>query len=252
MNSGWLWVRHEVALGRISVVRRHRDVLVHPHHHLTPLLLCCPSHPQPLVLRAVYYMIIYALGWVENVDSAYKTAVRTYKGVPVAIIRAQTQKWFAEEVLPRTRPLARQVLERHRANGDLCVLASSTTQFAAECACAAYGLQDAVSSVLEVDADGALTGQVDKLAFGRAKLARVREWASGRGLDLSHAWFYSDSIADAPLLAEVGHPVCVNPDRKLRRLAQQKGWQIADWGHSPVPLVRRSRSGNSLSTMGTA
>ena len=81
---------------------------------------------------------------------------------------------------------------------------------------------------------------------------RVREWASGRGLDLSHAWFYSDSIADAPLLAEVGHPVCVNPDRKLRRLAQQRGWQIADWGHSPVPLVRRSRSGNSLSTIGTA
>ena len=213
-----------------------------------PLRRCPLSPPcvQGLVLRAVYYMIIYALGWVKNVDSAYKTAVSTYAGIPVATIRSQTQKWFKEEVLPRTRPLARTVLERHRKQGDLCVLASSTTQFAAECAVTAYGLDDTVSSVLEVDASGSLTGNVEKLAFGRSKLIRVREWAAARNVDLSRAWFYSDSIADAPLLAEVGNPVCVNPDRRLRRLARQKGWPVVDWGHSPAPLIKRASSSNLI------
>jgi len=253
VNSGWLWVRHEVALGRISVVRLP-PFLWHTSGsctfgscYLSPSSL--PSHPpcvQGLVLRAVYYMIIYALGWVKNVDSAYKTAVSTYAGIPVATIRSQTQKWFKEEVLPRTRPLARTVLERHRKQGDLCVLASSTTQFAAECAVTAYGLDDTVSSVLEVDANGALTGNVEKLAFGRSKLIRVREWAAARNVDLSRAWFYSDSIADAPLLAEVGNPVCVNPDRRLRRLARHKGWPVVDWGHSPAPLIKRVSSSNLI------
>lgn len=181
----------------------------------------------------------------QTIDKALEVAVNTYAGQPAETIRLQTLQWFQSDVLPRTRPLARTVLDRHRAEGARCVLASSTTQFAAEAARAAYGLSDAVCSVLEVGADGALTGRIASLAFGRAKAARVREWAGKSGVDLGHSTFYSDSYADATLLSEVGRPVCVNPDRRLRRLALERGWEIQDWGRSPVPLVRR----NSLNKM---
>jgi phosphoserine phosphatase len=41
---------------------------------------------------------------------------------------------------------------------------------------------------------------------------------------------YSDSHTDLPFLEAVGHPVAVNPDRKLRRIASQRGWPVLEFG----------------------
>jgi len=34
------------------------------------------------------------------------------------------------------------------------------------------------------------------------------------------------------LLEEVGHPVVVNPDRPLARVAAERGWEVVDWGRA--------------------
>ncbi|MEK9996108.1 MAG: HAD-IB family hydrolase, partial [Halieaceae bacterium] len=39
-------------------------------------------------------------------------------------------------------------------------------------------------------------------------------------------WFYSDSHNDLPLLQNVGHPVAVDPDARLRAHAEQAGWPV--------------------------
>ncbi len=49
---------------------------------------------------------------------------------------------------------------------------------------------------------------------------------------------YSDSISDLPLLEAVGHPTAVNPDRALRREAQQRGWPVLAFSN-PVSLRTR-------------
>ncbi len=49
---------------------------------------------------------------------------------------------------------------------------------------------------------------------------------SETGLDLTESWAYSDSATDLPMLEVVGHPVAVNPDRALRRIAQMRGWPV--------------------------
>jgi hypothetical protein len=41
-----------------------------------------------------------------------------------------------------------------------------------------------------------------------------------------------------PMLEEVGNPVAVNPDRDLRKIAVERGWQIRDF-RRPVRLRRR-------------
>jgi phosphoserine phosphatase len=132
------------------------------------------------------------------------------------------------------------VLREHLAAGERCVLASSTTQFAAEAARAAYKLEDAVCSVLDVGSDGILSGRISSLAFGPYKAARVREWAAANGVDLKRSTFYSDSFADVQLLSEVGRPVCVNPDRRLKKLAATRGWRVEDWGKSPASLFSKA------------
>jgi phosphoserine phosphatase len=47
-----------------------------------------------------------------------------------------------------------------------------------------------------------------------------------RSLPVPGAWAYSDSMADIPMLRYVEHPVVVNPDPFLHRVAQEEQWTI--------------------------
>jgi phosphoserine phosphatase len=45
-----------------------------------------------------------------------------------------------------------------------------------------------------------------------------------------HVRFYSDHVSDRPAFEWSDEPVAVNPHGKLRRLAEERGWAIEDWG----------------------
>ena len=49
---------------------------------------------------------------------------------------------------------------------------------------------------------------------------------------------YSDSFTDLPMLEAVGHPVAVNPDRPLARVARERAWETATFAE-PVRLRDR-------------
>jgi phosphoserine phosphatase len=72
-----------------------------------------------------------------------------------------------------------------------------------------------------------LTGQVvPPVCYGTGKVVWAERFAEEHGVDLSASYFYTDSITDLPLLERVAHPVAVNPDPRLRRLAQKRGWPV--------------------------
>jgi phosphoserine phosphatase len=48
-------------------------------------------------------------------------------------------------------------------------------------------------------------------------------------VDLQKSYAYADSYADREILECVGHPVAVNPDRRLRKVAQSRGWETRIW-----------------------
>ena len=54
----------------------------------------------------------------------------------------------------------------------------------------------------------------------------MRELAAEQGVDLAASWAYSDSESDLPMLRAVGHPVAVNPDAELARVAREEGWEV--------------------------
>jgi hypothetical protein len=71
-------------------------------------------------------------------------------------------------------------------------------------------------------------------AYGPQKAATIRRIAERDGLDLNESWAYSDSATDLPMLEAVGHPVAVNPDRALRRIAQMRGWPVLQFSELVV------------------
>ena len=54
----------------------------------------------------------------------------------------------------------------------------------------------------------------------------MRELAEREGIDLAESYAYSDSESDLPMLRAVGHPVAVNPDGELARVAREEGWDV--------------------------
>ena len=55
---------------------------------------------------------------------------------------------------------------------------------------------------------------------GPFKAEAIAELAERDGIDLAESSAYSDSYTDLPMLEAVGHPVAVNPDRVLAKLAR--------------------------------
>lgn len=75
--------------------------------------------------------------------------------------------------------------------------------------------------------DGFYTGRPDgPFTYREGKAEAIREVARERGIDLDSSFAYSDSESDLPMMRAVGHPVAVNPDSELERVAREEGWQI--------------------------
>ena len=75
--------------------------------------------------------------------------------------------------------------------------------------------------------DGRYTGRAaGPFTYREGKSVAMRELAAAEGIDLAASYAYSDSESDLPMLRAVGHPVVVNPDAELRRVAREEGWEI--------------------------
>jgi putative phosphoserine phosphatase/1-acylglycerol-3-phosphate O-acyltransferase len=62
--------------------------------------------------------------------------------------------------------------------------------------------------------------------YGKIKVDAVISLADRLDADLSQSYCYSDSGSDIDLMCLFGHPVTVNPDRKLTEVARQRHWEI--------------------------
>jgi HAD superfamily hydrolase (TIGR01490 family) len=202
-NSATLWLRAEMASGRLSRLR---------------------------ALQAFTYVVRYSLGLVE-IEDTIRRSVMTIAGEREADMARRAVEFYGACVRPIFRPGARAAIDAHRAAGDRLVLLTSSSNYVAEQVTHDLALDEYLCSRFEVDADGRYTGRfIEPLCYGRGKLELARRCAQAHGVGLEACAFYTDSIADLPMLEAVGAPAAVHPDPKLRRLARQRGWPVLDWG----------------------
>jgi len=129
-------------------------------------------------------------------------------------------------VLPRVYPRMLELAHEHQDAGRRVYIVTAASQEIAELLAHVLVFDGAVGTVSEVR-DGVYTGRPGgPFTYREGKARAVRELAEREGLDLAACYAYSDSESDLPLLELVGHPVAVNPDAVLRRLARERGWQV--------------------------
>jgi putative phosphoserine phosphatase/1-acylglycerol-3-phosphate O-acyltransferase len=144
-------------------------------------------------------------------------------------LREDTDNWFNEWVAPHITDDAVQRIERHRAQGHRPVVLSAATVYAVRPLAERLRIPDYICTHLEVK-DGRFTGSlVEPVPYAAGKALMAERFAELNDIDLKQSYFYSDGHEDVPMLERVGNPVVVNPDRRLRRLAQRRGWPIESW-----------------------
>jgi HAD superfamily hydrolase (TIGR01490 family) len=154
----------------------------------------------------------------------------------------ELRELVAEAMEPVLRPLVYaeplRLVERHRERGERVYVVSATLQEIVEAIADDLGFDGALGTICEVR-DGRYTGRALRALHADAKADCVRALAESEGLDLSACTAYSDSHTDLPFLEAVGHPVAVNPDRALRRVARERGWPVLEFSGHAYPHARR-------------
>ena len=175
-----------------------------------------------------WWTLLYKLT-VLDTARALHAATGTMKGLDDAELVAFCRRWVDEQVLHRISSSARRAIDLHRKRGDVLVLLTASSSYAAEPVGEHLGMDHVLCTRVEV-AGGRLTGRpVEPPCIGPGKVVWAERLAAEQGLDLDRSTFYTDSVEDAPMLLRVGTPVIVNPDFRLARMARKRGWRVERW-----------------------
>ena len=124
---------------------------------------------------------------------------------------------------------AQELVAKHRAAGDVCVIITATNSFVTAPIARAFGVEHLIATEPEIE-NGEFTGRVAGVpCFREGKVIRLESWMAQRGWgwdSFGSSWFYSDSLNDLPLLGKVTNPVAVDPDTTLRAHAKKYEWPI--------------------------
>ncbi|HTU32072.1 MAG TPA: HAD-IB family hydrolase [Solirubrobacteraceae bacterium] len=130
-------------------------------------------------------------------------------------------------VLPRIYPRMLRVAHEHQDAGRPAYIVTAAAQDLADILARVMALDGALGSQLSEVESGVYTGRpTGRFMYGDGKARAIVELAARDGIDLAASYAYSDSESDLPMLECVGHPVVVNPDARLRRIARERDWEV--------------------------
>lgn len=135
-------------------------------------------------------------------------------------------EFIEEKIKPILLPAARTLVEKHRRLGHTLLVITATNHFVTEPIARLYGVEHLIATVPDFK-ENRYTGRFSGIpCFQEGKVRRLKQWLAEKRHDLEGSWFYSDSHNDLPLLLQVEHPVAIDPDEALARIAREKNWPI--------------------------
>jgi HAD superfamily hydrolase (TIGR01490 family) len=177
--------------------------------------------------KSAFWQLLFVLrgASAKRIRSAAEDGMTILEGFSVQ----EMQHLVGDAMEPVLRPLVfaepLHLVQQHRARGEKVYVVSATLQEIVDHIAEDLGFDGAIGSTCEI-VDGVYTGRTLRAAHGEGKAEALRQLADAEAIDLAASTAYSDSYTDVPFLEAVGHPVAVNPDRRLRRIARARGWPV--------------------------
>jgi len=192
----------------------------------------------------------YLLGFAARIPALYLaeqrdrhllnvTLFEIFKGVSRDRLETLGEEYCDRVLLKHLYPQAVELIEANRAAGLEPVLVTGSPDFIVAPLADRLGISQFAANRL-VYGRGRATGRLrPPVMAGEAKAHWCAAYAKANGLELAASWGYADSHYDLPFLAAIGHPVAVNPDRRLMATARSRQW----------PIVRFAKSGGQAGTI---
>jgi HAD superfamily hydrolase (TIGR01490 family) len=214
------------------------------------------------IARGVYAQLVYMVVGAddEKMERMREAMLALTRGWDHARVKDIVRETLDQVITPVIYAEALDLIEEHKRAGHKTVIISSSPSETVEAIGEYLGVDDVIATRARLDDDGRYTGELEFYAYGPHKAEAIREMAVREGIDLAGSFAYSDSITDLPMLELVGHPVAVNPDRELARVARDREWETMTF-QRPVRLRDRVpvppkgptiAAGGALAAVGTA
>lgn len=180
------------------------------------------------LITGMYISLMHRAGFIHS-DAIIRKWVARFSGWSEESMEAMSRDWFLHMVKPTIRDDAAESIHWHNSNGAKTIILSAATRFICEPVQHTLHMDDSICTELDIQ-KGFFTGKITgEYNHGEEKLQRASDYCNEKGYDLRSAYYYADSISDLPVLEKVQHPMCVTPDRLLRKTANKRGWKILDW-----------------------
>ena len=213
----------------------------------TPLALAWTFHQRGLLrrrdlLRAAAWHVIFLARGVgeETVRRAAEEGMIFLRGIPVASVEELLGEAMEDVLRPLVYTDPLELLRSHHERGEPAYILSASLHEVVQHIAKDLGFDGAIGSTCEI-IDGVYTGRSLQACYGEHKARALRELAAANGIDLAQSTAYSDSHTDLAFLEAVGHPVAVNPDSKLREIAEERGWPVLSFTDRLSPPAQRRR-----------
>ena len=177
------------------------------------------------LLNAIYLSFLYKFN-LRDPSLIVSGMGKWLKGITVDEADALAEHVVNNYLVDAIRPEIYSEIKLHKGNNaEIVILSSAIIQLCKPLG-SVIGADNVICTVMEV-MDGIFTGAAENnFCFGDEKRVRLFKYCEMKNYSLSKAFYYGDSISDLSALEVVGHPVCVQPDRKLTRISHKHGWRI--------------------------
>ena len=163
---------------------------------------------------------------LSDSGTATRLAWAGLRGVSDDRLHILGEAYYKAHLADSLRSGGLRAIERARARGEAIVLVSDNLDVIIDHLATEIGADAVICNRMELRGDRATGRLAGPAICGTLGGARLRAFATERGLDLGACSAIGSRGHDQALLAAVGKPCAVSPDASLRRAARDLDWPI--------------------------
>lgn len=179
------------------------------------------------VIKILFYFLMWRIGIVKNVVPIRKEAYKIIGGWEVSEVEKLLRECFSKEIRARIFPQALDLIKNHQMKGHEVVLTSGSIDCLLRIISKYIGANFVIATALKIENNKYNGEVVGPVIHGESKVRAILNFISEHDFSLEGSYAYSDDVSDLPLLRLVQNPVAVNPNKRLRKIAQLEGWPIS-------------------------
>lgn len=175
------------------------------------------------MLRLAFLYFLHKIGLLSIRHIHEATFYHFFSGFSAGTVDYHAQQFLSQKFHQLIYGPAFLKLEEAKKAGYYTALLSSSPDFLVEKVASIIGVDTWDSTIYQKNKLNHFS-HITQLMEGENKANIVKQLMSALQISKENVTAYTDSYLDLPLLEVSGHPVAVNPDRRLKAISQKQGW----------------------------